>query len=202
MFSTWREQYRANQEVKREIQREEWEQEKRWREEDRAARQKVLEANAVDLEEHNVNLKTASAVSYLTLICHDDTWTFVATEAFGIWHPTWTTSTSGSHYGCPAPMQAGKFNPNPNLTKGRISRLDPPGSGLLRISLSGHNLVRILDKLRDGTAADDVVHSARCIRLYGKFAEFVALVDPGAPAGMTTGVEFRIDDSVDTAPGR
>lgn len=43
MFKTWREEYRAHQAVKRQIQLERWEQEKRWREEGRAARQKAIE---------------------------------------------------------------------------------------------------------------------------------------------------------------
>ncbi|MFJ7015790.1 hypothetical protein [Streptomyces albogriseolus] len=39
--------------------------------------------------------------------------------------------------------------------------------------------------------------TARCSRLYNKLAKFVELVDPDAEAGQTTGVTFRIDDSVD-----
>lgn len=31
--------------------------------------------------------------SYLTLVCHEDTWTLVATEAFGRWKPCWIAST-------------------------------------------------------------------------------------------------------------
>lgn len=34
-------------------------------------------------------------------------------------------------------------------------------------------------------------------QLHNKLAEFVELVDPDAEAGQTTGVTFRIDDSVD-----
>ncbi len=61
--------------------------------------------------------------------------------------------------------------------------------------LSGHNLVRILETLRSGSASDDLPTSARCRALYTKFARFVAQVDPQAPAGRSTGVEYRIDDT-------
>ncbi|MYX18384.1 hypothetical protein GTY67_34105 [Streptomyces sp. SID8374] len=85
MLKTWREEYRANQAARRRIELEQWEQEKRWREEDRAARQKAVAENAVDLAVHNANVKAAASVSYLTLVCHEDTWTFMATRAFGQW---------------------------------------------------------------------------------------------------------------------
>ncbi|MFD5098934.1 hypothetical protein [Streptomyces albidochromogenes] len=194
MLKTWRAEFRAGQELKRRIELERWEQEKRWGEEDRAARQKALQDNAVDLSEHNATLKTAAAVSYLTLVCHEDTWTFMATEAYGIWKPQWTQSDPGGPYFCPDYSQASKFTASPNLPRRRITKED---NGMQTVLLSGHNLVRLLDVLREGSAADDVVRSARCVRLYNKLAEFVALVDPDAPAGQTTGVEFRIDDSVD-----
>ncbi|MEU5108215.1 hypothetical protein AB0H07_39160 [Streptomyces sp. NPDC021354] len=193
MFKTLREQFRANQELKRRIRLEEWEQQKRWREEDRSARQKALQDNSVDLAEHNANLKTAAGVSYLTLICHEDTWTFVAVEAFGLWKPVWTQSNPGMTDWCPDWAEATKFTVPPNLPMRRITKQQ---EGMQKVILSGHNLVRILDTLREGTASDDIARSARCMTLYGKFAEFVALVDPEAAAGQTTGIEFRIDDSV------
>jgi hypothetical protein len=59
VFSTWREHYRAGQEAKPQIERERWEQERRWPEEERAARWKALQENAVDLDEHNATMKTA-----------------------------------------------------------------------------------------------------------------------------------------------
>lgn len=102
MFKTWREEYRANQALKRQIELEQWEQEKRWREEDRAERQKVIAENAPALAVHNEHMRTATGVSYLTLVCHEDTWTFMAVRAFGQWTPAWTQSekpviTVGTH---------------------------------------------------------------------------------------------------------
>ncbi|MEU6460167.1 hypothetical protein [Streptomyces sp. NPDC047065] len=200
MFKTWREQYRASQELKRQIEREQWEQEKQWREEDRAARQKALAENAVDLAAHNENLKAATGVSYLTLACHEDTWSFMAARAFGIWLPSWTQSTWASSLGAtygPNGQEAQAFTVDPNLPKGRIKKVGGQ-AGMQEILLSGHNLVQLLNALREGTAEDDVAVSARCGRLYGKLAEFVHLVDPTAPAGKTTGIRYQIDDSVDS----
>ncbi|MGW6836305.1 hypothetical protein ACWGCI_23265, partial [Streptomyces sp. NPDC054949] len=201
LFKTWREQYQANQEMKRRIELERWEQEKRWREEDRAAKRKVLQDNAVFLSEHNEHLKVAAGISYLTLVCHEDTWTFVATVAFGIWRPAWVTSVRNAIGIASAPRwdDVTNFTVDPNLPDGRITKLVLEKDGMQKVVLSGHNLVRILDTLREGSAAEDIVQSARCVRLYNRFAEFVGLVDPDVPAGQTTGVEFRIDDSLDAA---
>ncbi|XVV39788.1 hypothetical protein ACQPXT_41005 (plasmid) [Streptomyces sp. CA-100214] len=96
MLKTWREEYRANQALKRKIALEQWEQEKRWREEDRAARLKVIAENAPALAAHNEHIRTATGVSYLTLVCHEDTWTFMAVRAFGQWKPYWTKVRSRS----------------------------------------------------------------------------------------------------------
>lgn len=124
VLKTWRSEFRAGQELKRRIALERWEQEKRWREEDRAARQKALQDNVVNLAEHNANLKTAAGVSYLTLVCHEDTWTFMATEAYGIWKPQWTQSEPGVAYFCPDWSEAGKFTASPNLPPRRITQQD------------------------------------------------------------------------------
>ncbi|MFF3843458.1 hypothetical protein [Streptomyces sp. NPDC001930] len=202
MLKAWREEYRANQAMKRQIELEQWEQEKGWREEDRAARQKVIAENTADLEEHNENIRAAMGVSYLTLVCHEDTWTFTAGRAFGIWKPDWITSTPSSPLtnipGRPTSTEALKFTVHPNLPEGRIKKVTPL-RGMQEVLLSGHNLAQLLGALHEGTKEDDVVASARCNRLYNKLVEFVDLVDPGAESGQTTGVRYRIDDSVDSA---
>ena len=174
-----------------------------WREEDRAARQKAIADNAPALEEHNEHMRAATGVSYLTLICHEDTWTFMAVRAFGQWKAVWTQSTRGA-YGVPyAPdiVEEGQFTVDPNLPEGRIKKISEGSSrsGLQQVLLSGHNLTQLLSALYEGAKEDDVAASARCSRLYNKFVEFVDLIDPDAEAGQTTGIKFRIDDSVDSA---
>ncbi|WP_367141002.1 MULTISPECIES: hypothetical protein [Streptomyces] len=193
MLKTLREQYIASKEQERAIRAEQWAQEKRWQEEDRAARLKAQAGNAVAVSEHNATLKKAAGVSYLTLVCHEDTWTFIAMEAFGFWRPDWDNSEYNKGRG---PWNSDTYNrvsPNPNLVKGRIKKLE---AGMQEVILSRHNLVHILEALRKGTKKDRLAHAARCKALYGKFAGFVALVDPALPAGQTTGVTYRIDDSV------
>ncbi|MDX3637063.1 hypothetical protein PV728_44125 [Streptomyces europaeiscabiei] len=201
MLKTWRKEYRANQALKRKIALEQWEQEKRWREEDRAARLKVIAENAPALAAHNEHIRTATGVSYLTLVCHEDTWTFMAVRAFGQWKPYWTQSEKPVITAGYAPTwdEVGKFTVDPNLPEGRIKKLSTSSSrnGLQQVLLSGLNLTQLLSALYEGAKEDDVAASARCSRLYNKLAEFVELVDPDAEAGQTTGVTFRIDDSVD-----
>lgn len=194
MFRMLCEQYQADQEQRRAIRAERWEQEKRWREEDRAAFRRAREENAVDMDAHNETMKAAAGVSYLTLVCHEDTWTFAATQAFGVWKPGWLSSSYHPYGGLgPSGAPDEQFTVHPNLPAGRIRK---EVDGMLAVTLSGHNLVRILDTLHSGTRAEDLAHTARCRTLYGKLAEFVALIDPDAPAGRTTGIEFRIDNSV------
>ncbi|NUK50384.1 hypothetical protein HRW14_08785 [Streptomyces lunaelactis] len=196
MFDTWREQFRADRELKRKIKAEQWEQEKQWREEDRAAEVKAREANSVATDEHNEAMRIAAGVSYLTLECHEDTWTFVAIKAFGFWKPDWVTSEvqpDKSPTKGPWTYAYDQIKTKPNLPPGRITKLD---DGMQEVSLSGHNLVQILDALREGTTSDDLSDASRCRTLYGKFAEFVDLVDPEAPAGQTRGIRYQIDDSL------
>lgn len=205
MFKTWREEYRANQALKRKIALEQWEQEKSWREEDRAAQQKAIAENAPALAAHNEHMRTATGVSYLTLVCHEDTWTFMAIRAFGQWNPAWTQSIKPTITAGHAPTweEVGRFTVDPNLPEGRIKKISTGsarhGHGLQQVLLSGHNLTQLLSALYEGTKEDDIAASARCSRLYNKLVEFVELVDPDAEAGQTTGVTFRIDDSVDAA---
>ncbi|MFD4178142.1 hypothetical protein [Streptomyces anulatus] len=205
MYKTWREEYRANQATKRQIELEQWEQEKRWREEDRAARQKATAENSADLAVHNKNVKAATGVSYLTLVCHEDTWTFMATRAFGLWKPEWIKSshavTMMELKQGPSMTEASKFVVDPNLPEGRIKKLTngTARNGMQQVILSGHNLAQLLAALHEGSKESNVTVSARCSRLYSKLVEFVDLVDPDAEAGQTTGVTYRIDDSLDAA---
>jgi hypothetical protein len=205
VLKAWREEFRANQAMKRKIEQERWEQEKRWREEDRAARQKVTAENSTELEEHNVNIRAATGVSYLTLVCHEDTWTFMAIRAFGQWKPAWTQSTRMNsvldqpHH--PDILEEKRFTVDPNLPEGRIKKLSEglAHKGMQEVILSGHNLAQLLAALYEGIKEDDVAASARCSRLYNKLVEFVDLIDPDAESGQTTGVRYRIDDSLDAA---
>ncbi|MEU3954044.1 hypothetical protein AB0F45_17255 [Streptomyces achromogenes] len=205
MLKAWREEFRANQAMKRQIELERWEQEKGWREEDRAARQKALAENAVGLKEHNDNIRAATGVSYLTLVCHEDTWTFMAIRAFGQWKPAWTQSTrppgtmDRPHH--PGILEEQRFTVDPNLPEGRIRKVADghTGAGMQEVLLSGHNLAQLLKALREGAQEDDVAASARCSRLYNKLVEFVDLIDPDAESGQTTGIRYRIDDSMDAA---
>ncbi|MGW2112674.1 hypothetical protein [Streptomyces sp. NPDC001948] len=205
MFKTWREEYRANQAAKRQIALEQWEQEKRWREEDRAARQKAIAKNSADLAVHNENVRAATGVSYLTLVCHEDTWTFMAIRAFGQWKPEWTQSTRPvtilNIANAPSSIEASRFAVDPNLPEGRIKKVTSgtAKNGMQQVILSGHNLAQLLAALHEGSKEEDVAVSARCGRLYSKLVEFVDLIDPDAEAGQTTGVTYRIDDSLDAA---
>ncbi|MFY0516132.1 hypothetical protein ACOMD4_37965 [Streptomyces anulatus] len=205
MYKTWREEYRANQATRRQIELEQWEQEKRWREEDRAARQKAIAENSADLAVHNENVKAATGVSYLTLVCHEDTWTFMAIRAFGQWKPEWTQSTRPKTIldipNAPGSIDAQRFGTDPNLPEGRIKKItsDAARNGMQQVILSGHNLVQLLNSLHKGSKEGDIAVSARCSRLYSKLVEFVDLIDPDAEAGQTTGVTYRIDDSLDAA---
>ncbi|MFJ9683629.1 hypothetical protein ACIRP2_37210 [Streptomyces sp. NPDC101194] len=199
MFKTWREEHRANQATKRQIELEQWEQEKRWREEDRAARQKAIAENATDLAVHDENLKAATGVSYLTLVCHEYTWTFMAIRAFGQWKPEWTKSTHAASIlelrHAPTNTEVRQFTVDPNLPEGRIKKLDTlTRDGMQQVILSGHNLTQLLRSLHDGSKEEDIAASALCGRLYSKLVEFLDLIDPGAEAGQTTGVTYRIDD--------
>ncbi|MFF8914263.1 hypothetical protein ACF08M_13310 [Streptomyces sp. NPDC015032] len=60
IFKTWREEYRANQAVKRQIELEQWEQDKRWREEDRAARQGLRQRHHGDLLTPDITATTSA----------------------------------------------------------------------------------------------------------------------------------------------
>ncbi|GHE39236.1 hypothetical protein [Streptomyces capitiformicae] len=187
-------QYVKNQQLKRDLKAQRGEQERQWREEDRAVLQAALAANRAALEPHNGTLQRAAGVSYITLRCHEDTWTFMARTAFGVWEPSWTQSTRDPYDRIgPSPAKAVHFTANPNLPAGRITKAD---GGMQDIQLSGHNLVVVLDALYEATTSEPSANGARCKTLYDKLASLTAKLDPSAPPGRTTGVLCRIDDSM------
>lgn len=194
LVKTFLEQYAKNQQLKRELRVQRDEQERRWREEDRAVLQAALAANRVALDEHNGTLQRAAGVSYITLRCHEDTWTFMARTAFGVWEPNWTQSTRDPYDRVgPGVNKAAHFTANPNLPPGRITKGD---GGMQDVLLSGHNLVLVLDALYAATTSEISANGARSKTLYDKLASFTAKLDPSAPPGRTTGVLWRIDDSM------
>lgn len=194
VLRTFVEQYAENQQTKRDLLVQRGEQERRWREEDRAVLQAALAANRVSLEQHNTTLQRAAGVSYLTLRCHEDTWTFLARTAFGIWEPGWTQSTHDPYDRVgPGATRAAHFTANPNLPPGRITKGD---GGMQDVLVSGHNLVLLLDALRAATTAEITANGARRKTLYDRLAAFTAKLDPAAPPGRTTGILLRVDDSL------
>ncbi|MFD4756419.1 hypothetical protein [Streptomyces sp. NPDC058426] len=167
MFKTLLEQWQANQEQKRAIAAEKWEQEKRWRDEQREEdRQKAAEKEEIRKEkeqkqaEENARrdetyislyrwhlglMEKAATVSYVSLLCHEDTWTFMARRAFGAWSPEWVTSIVQDQPGQDGPTAKDRsFSKDPNLPPGRIIKQD---NGMQTVELSGDNLVTILDSL-------------------------------------------------------
>ncbi|WP_256965595.1 hypothetical protein [Streptomyces griseiscabiei] len=194
LFRTFVEQYTRNQQLRRELRAQRGEQERRWREEDRAILHAALAANRVALEQHNATLRRAAGVSYLTLRCHEDTWTFLARTAFGVWEPGWTQSTRDPYDRVgPTATRAAHFTANPNLPPGRIAKAD---GGMQDVLLSGHNLVHLLDALREATGSELTATGARARTLYDRLASFTAKLDAAAPTGRTTGILWRIDDSL------
>jgi hypothetical protein len=194
LVTTFVEQYARNQQLERELRAQRGEQERRWREEDRVVLRAALAANRVALEQHNATLRQAAGVSYLTLRCHEDTWTFLARTAFGAWEPGWTQSTRDPYDRVgPTATGAARLSTDPNLPPGRITKAE---GGMQDVQLSGHNLVLVLDALRAATASDLTATGARARTLYDRLASFTARLDPAAPAGRTTGILWRIDDSL------
>lgn len=148
--------------------------------------------HAVDQPTHLAAMRRAAGVSYLVLVSHEDTWSFVARRAFGAWEPQWVTSTNAYPWKADHPY-CRRFTVEPNLPVGRISKFK---AGMQETVLSGHNLVEILAALRRGESHRHELVAARCRTLYGKFHEFVCRIDPEAASGTSTGVRFWISDSV------
>ncbi|MFF8036216.1 hypothetical protein [Streptomyces sp. NPDC016626] len=207
MFKTLVEQWKANQEQKRAIAAERWEQEKRWREEDReenkareaAARDRQAEEEARKVEEkarteetyayiykaHLLTLKKAATVSYVSLTCHEDTWTFLARRAFGAWSPEWLTSVTQSESELPGPTTKAEFTKNPNLTPGRITKQE---DGMQTVEVSGDNLVTILDALWEGAYGRNIYRNLTdfdpsrraCGPLHTRFSDWLDSLEPAS----------------------
>ncbi|MFD4176166.1 hypothetical protein [Streptomyces anulatus] len=147
---------------------------------------------------HHDLLNTAGTVSFVQLECHEDTWSYIARQAFGMWQPRWTTSVLGEAGGPPAD---GKFIKDPNLSEGRIVK---HSNGMQVIIVSGDNLTRILEVLFDrtynfilaGSLNDkDHLHRATSRPLYRRLKKIVQEVDQ--TDRHTTGRKFCIDVRVE-----
>ncbi|MFE7618183.1 hypothetical protein [Streptomyces sp. NPDC057496] len=216
MFRVLLEQWQANQEQKRELAAEKWEQEKRWREEDRQEqRQKKAEQERLKQEKerereetftvlyraHLRVMKKAVTVSYLSLVCHEDTWTFLARRAFGHWSPEWVTSVRQDQPGRGGPVAKDEdFRKDPNLTPGRITKQD---NGMQTVDVSGDNLVTILDRLWDSAYGGNTFENFRdtdpnrgaCGPLYCRFENWLESFDEGTAGkpGHALVLDERID---------
>ncbi len=194
MLRTLVEQYVEGRRHKRDLANRRWQQEERWREEDRAVDLAARAANEVSAGRHGEVMRRLAGISYVTLRCHEDTWTFMARAAFGVWKPFWTQSTydAGNRVG-PDGRHLALFTANPNLPKGRITK---DADGMQDVFVSGHNLVRILDALRTVARSDEPARGAQGRTLYEKVSAVAGLIDLAEPAGRTTGFVVRIDDSL------
>ena len=225
MFKTLVEQWQANQEQKRAMAAEKWEQEKRWREEDREEQRRKqveeeklrqqqeqeraakeahrAETTSILYRAHLGVMKKAATVSYVSLICHEDTWTFLARRAFGAWSPEWITSVTqdGPGQGGPVAKQA-SFTKNPNLTPGRITKQD---NGMQTVEVSGDNLVTILERLWQGAYGTNAYlaildfdpNKGACGPLYGRIESWLEGIEPGTAD--KPGHTLVLDERLDTA---
>ena len=190
-------EYAKNQQHKRDLATLRQEQELRWKEEDRAVRLAESARNSAGLEDHATCMRQLAGLSYVTLRCHEDTWTFISRVAFGLWEPEWTQSTWTSYRCGPDLTQAHRFTVDPNLPDGRITK---KACGMQDVFVSGHNLVRILDALRTAARSDDLTHGCRARTLYERVAAIATAVDRTRPTGQSTGVVIPIDDSLGKRP--
>jgi hypothetical protein len=192
------EQYVENQRHKRELARRRWEQEERWREEDRAIDLAARAAKDVSARRHGESMRRLAGVSYIALRCHEDTWTFMARAAFGVWEPSWSQSThdTWNRIG-PDSKRLCMLTVDPNLPEGRITK---GADGMQDVLISGHNLVRVLDALRTAARSDDPARAARGRTLYERISAVADMTDATRPAGKTTGIVVSIDDSL-SEPG-
>jgi len=196
VFKTLLEQWKANQEHKRAIAAERWEQEKRWREEDRQeskAREAAEQEKKAREEEtyriiyraHLDVLQTAATISYVSLTCHEDTWTFLARRAFGIWSPEWLTSVEQDGSDVPGPTGKADFTKDPNLTPGRITKHE---DGMQTVEVSGDNLVAILESLWQGAYGRNIYrfitdpdrNRPACGPLHTRISDWLSDLEPGS----------------------
>ncbi|MFF0486736.1 hypothetical protein [Streptomyces sp. NPDC004435] len=226
MFKALAAQWQENQKQKRAIAAEKWEQEKRWREEDREEQRQKRAEDARQQQEqereraaeqarreetttmlyrmHLDVLNAAATVSYITLTCHEDTWTFLARRAFGTWSPEWLTSVVQDQPGQAGPVaKQATFKKNPNLSPGRITKQD---SGMQTIEVSGDNLVTILEALwetaygQSGYLAlmDTDPNKSACAPLYRRFKAWLEGLEPGTVS--KPGHTLVLDERLDTQP--
>jgi hypothetical protein len=190
-------EYAKNQQHKRDLAALRQEQELRWKEEDRAVRLAESARNSAGLKDHAESMRRLAGLSYVTLRCHEDTWTFIARVAFGQWVPAWTQSEWSSYRHGPDATQLHRFTVDPNLPDGRIRKAN---YGMQDVFVSGHNLVSILDALRTAAQSDDLTRGCRARTLYEKIAAIAAAVDPTQLTSQSTGVVVPIDDSLGKRP--
>ncbi len=76
-------EYTKNQQHKRDLATLRQERELRWKEEDHAVRLAESARNSAGLKDHAESMRRLAGLSYVTLRCHEDTWTFIARVAFG-----------------------------------------------------------------------------------------------------------------------
>ncbi|MEU6352918.1 hypothetical protein ABZ896_26925 [Streptomyces sp. NPDC047072] len=190
-------EYAKNQQHKRDLAAHRQEQELRWKEEDRAVRLAASARNSAGLDDHAESMRRLAGLSYVTLRCHEDTWTFIARAAFGQWEPSWTQSEWNSYRNGPDRTRLYRFTIDPNLPDGRIRKTT---SGMQDVFVSGHNLVRILDTLHTAARSDDLPHGCRARTLYEKIAAIAAAVDRTRLTAQSTGVVVPIDDSLGKRP--
>lgn len=231
MFKALIEQWTANQEQKRAITAERWEQEKRWREEDRvtalrrqeeervaAAQQQAEQAELTALNDqaeaeekaarqetfksllamHSVVMSSAATISYLSLTCHEDTWTYIARLAFGVWQPEWTTSVVQERAGAGGPVVSDPgFTKNPNLVPGRITKQP---DGMQTVAVSGDNLVAILEALFHGAYAFTISSSLynddvkTCQPLYKRIKQYLGEIEQAndQQPGYALALDYRL----------
>ncbi len=150
-------------------------------------------------------LRTAATISYVSLTCHEDTWTFLARRAFGTWSPEWLTSVAQEGSDVPGPRKKTvAFIKNPNLTPGRITKHE---NGMQTVEVSGDNLVAILERLWDGaysrnpykTLMDLDPNRSACGPLHAPISSWLETwnqdqsASPAAPWSSTSGSRLRPD---------
>ncbi|MEU1315049.1 hypothetical protein [Streptomyces tibetensis] len=139
-------------------------------------------------------LRTAATISYVSLTCHEDTWTFLARRAFGTWSPEWLTSVAQEGSDVPGPTKKTvAFTKNPN-TKHE--------NGMQTVEVSGDNLVAILERLWDGaysrnpykTLMDLDPNRSACGPLHARISSWLEDLEPGSASkpGRTLVLDERI----------
>ncbi|MFB9194377.1 hypothetical protein ACFFWA_15440 [Actinomadura verrucosospora] len=124
-------------------------------------------------DERQERLDKAAGVASVEVVCHADTWDFVRTKA-------------------------PRFEGRPfSFFSGTGDRLDPEpdADGLVHITLSGPNLVKLLDWMWSASQSTDPVERALAKRIYNGAAAVVDTVDPSVQPGLAL-PPIVIDDRV------